>query len=109
MEGKIEEIINYLRTLKNLDYSEEEFKKEITISGEYNHLDLSKARGKEVRIESQFTNILDLSYGRFSEVTLKGQFNLVDLTRAKIKTLNIKEAEIVVLDKWRAKICETKN
>lgn len=102
---KEREIMDYLKSLEMLDLSEEEFE-EKEISGKFNRIDLWKSRGKKIVIDSEFTNVLDLSYSALDEVILRGKFNLVDASMSKTKKINRKDAEIVELDKYQAKIGE---
>jgi len=101
LEGR--RMMDYLRGLKNVYFSGEEFE-EKEISGEYNIIDLSGAKGKKLVIESEFTNVLDLSFSEIEEVILGGKYNLVDASLARIKKLDRNEVEIIALDTYKAKI-----
>lgn len=105
-KDKAKELFELLKSLPIEDCSEEKFdEKEVT--GDYNIVDFWEAKGKKLKIVSDFTDNIDLSYSEIDEVTLVGRFNRVDLTEAKVKVLNIQEAEIIKLDLTDANVGQT--
>jgi hypothetical protein len=94
-----EEVFKYLNRLESRDFSGSTLgteKTPLVIEGEYNRIDLSKARGY-VKIVSDFTNLVDASHAEGLRLILEGKFNIVDASYGKI-SLNREKAEINILD-----------
>ena len=104
---EIEKVFAFLRDLPEEDFSEEKFG-EKKFENDYNVVDAWNSKGKKLEIITGFTDNVDISSSTIDEVVLVGRFNRVDATEAKIKILNIQEADIIKLDLAEAEIGEVK-
>ena len=104
---KAKEVFTILKDLPGEDYSETRFGEE-ELDDSYNIVDFWKAKGKKLKITTNFTDNVDLSYSEIDEVILVGRFNRVDATEAKIAILDIRDAVIIKLDLTEAEIGEVK-
>jgi hypothetical protein len=102
------DVFNYLRDLQSVDFSQMQNLGDKSIIGTYNTIDCWEAKFGTLTINSEFTDTVDLSYGKYKKIILIGKFNRVDVTKATVGRglgiIDISKAQINHLDLTEAKV-----